>query len=856
MNLLRLSWRMLLREWRAGELYALSFALLIAVGGVTAVGFFTDRVNQALTTEASQLLAADLMLTADHEMADEFIAEARRRDLSPVRILIFPSMVIAANGNQLAEIKAVSPGYPLRGKLRIQPDAGVGGEQVASGIPEPGTVWLDARLLAVLQLRLGDSLELGAARFRVSALLSFEPDRGGGLFSIAPRLMMNAQDLPATALIQPGSRVSYRILLAGSSGKIAAYRDWASALLSRGERLEGVRDGRPEIRSALERGGKFLNLAALASLILAALAIVLSAQRFLERHLNGCAVMRCAGASQSQIFRLYFYQFLWLGLLASLAGSALGYGAQQVLAWQMGGLLVAELPAPSWLPLAQGLLAGLLTLLGFTLPFLQRLKRVPPIWVLRRELGGAQRLGLSSFAAGAAVLLVLLLWQAGEIRLGLTVLAGLAAVVIVALGLTHALIHLLAPLRHSAGARGMTWRYGLASLVRRRHASAAQVVALGLGLTTLLILTLVRGDLLQSWQSTLPPQAPNRFIINIQPDQVIPLQTFLAQHGLPSQALFPMVRGRLLAINEQPVSASDYAEDRTRRLVEREFNLSWAEQLQSDNQIVAGHWWEKRPIDPAQWSVEEGIAKNLGISLGDKLTYQVAGKKFSATVTSLRKVDWDSFRVNFFVIAPPALLEGHPASYITAFYLPATLSPNSLPKGERDAGSLREFQMRGESVLDKMVKAFPNLTVIDVAALMTQVRAMMERIAATVEFVFLFTLAAGLMALYAAIAATREERMVEAAVMRTLGASGRQLLLSQMAEFILIGLLAGTVAALAATGLGYALATRVFHLPYQLNPWLWIIALIAGVLGVGLAGWLGVRGVLRQPPLKTLGRFL
>jgi putative ABC transport system permease protein len=522
----------------------------------------------------------------------------------------------------------------------------------------------------------------------------------------------------------------------------------------------------------------------------------------------------------------------------------------------MGGLLVAELPAPSWLPLAQGLLAGLLTLLGFTLPFLQRLKQVPPVWVLRRELGGAQRLGLFNFATGAVVLLALLLWQAGEIRLGLTVLAGLAAVVVVALGLTHALIHLLAPLRRSAGARGMTWRYGLASLVRRRHASAAQVVALGLGLTALLILTLVRGDLLQSWQSTLPPQAPNRFIINIQPDQVIPLQTFLARHGLPSQALFPMVRGRLLAINERPVSASDYVEERTRRLVEREFNLSWAEQLQSDNQIVAGHWWEKRPMDSAQWSVEEGIAKNLGIRLGDKLTYQVAGQKFSATVTSLRKVDWDSFRVNFFVISPPALLEGHPASYITAFYLPATLSPNSLPKGERDAGSLREFQIRGEALLDKMVKAFPNLTVIDVAALMTQVRAMMDRIAATVEFVFLFTLAAGLMALYAAIAATREERMVEAAVMRTLGASGRQLLLSQMAEFVLIGLLAGTVAALAATGLGYALATRIFHLPYQLNPWLWIIALIAGVLGVSLAGWLGVRGVLRQPPLKTLGRFL
>ncbi len=827
MNLLRLSWRMLLREWRAGELHALSFALLIAVGGVTAVGFFTDRVNQALTTEASQLLAADLVLAADHEVNQEFVTEAHRRGLAPVRILTFPSMVVTATGNQLAEIKAVAPGYPLRGKLRIQSGEG---ERVAGGIPGPGTVWLDQRLLDQLNLAPGDALALGAARFKVAAVLSFEPDRGGGMFSIAPRLMMNARDLPATALIQPGSRIGYRMLLAGQPREIAAYRAWAAPRLARGERLEGVSDGRPEIRSALERGGKFLSLAALTSLILAAVAIVLSARRFLERHLDGCAVMRCVGASQGQVFRLYLYQFLWLGVLASLAGCLLGYGAQWVLARQLGGLVAAGLPAPSWMPLAYGLLTGLATLLGFALPFLQRLKRVPPLWVLRRELGRPQRLNLAGFAAGIAVLLALLLWQAGEIRLGLYVLAGLAAVVAAALLLTHALIRLLAPLRRGVG---VTWRYGLANLVRRRHASASQVMALGLGLTALLLLTLVRGDLLHSWQSTLPMHAPNRFVINIQPDQVKPLQDFLGNHGMASAALFPMVRGRLLAINGRAVSAADYEDDRTKRLVEREFNLSWAEQLQDDNRIVAGRWWGKGHEGNAQWSVEEGIAKNLGIRLGDKLTYQVAGQSFSATVTSLRKVDWDSFHVNFFVIATPALLQGSPASYITAFYLPA---------GE-------------EALLNGMVKAFPNLTVIDVAALINQVRAMMERIAATVEFVFLFTLAAGLMALYAAIAATREERMVEAAIMRTLGASGRQLLMSQLAEFVLIGLLAGTVAALAATGLGYALATRVFHLSYQFNPWLWAIALAAGVLGVALAGWLGTRGVLRQPPLQTLGRL-
>lgn len=824
MNLVRLSWRMLLREWRAGELYALTLALVIAVGGVTAVSFFTDRVNQALSGEASQLLGADLALVSDHALAPAFRQEASRRGLASARVLTFPSMVISATGSHLAEVKAVEAGYPLRGVLRLKSPQG---ERAALGVPGPGSVWLDGRLLDQLHLEPGNSLELGASSLAVAEVLSFEPDRGGDLFSIAPRLMMNLADLPAGRLEQPGSRITYRLLLAGEPGAIAAYRAWAMPRLSRGEKLEGVSDARPEIRAALERGGKFLGLAALTSVILAAVAIVLSARRFLERHLDGCAVMRCVGATQPQVFRLYFYQFLWLGLMASLLGCLLGYGAQWVLAQQLGKLIANGLPAPSLLPVAQGLLTGMATLLGFALPFLLRLQKVPAIWVLRREMGMPQRFSLLSFVLGALVLAGLLLWQAGEIKLGLYVLAGLLLVVVLALALAYGLIRLLAPLRQGTRA---AWRYGLASVARRRHLSAGQVVALGLGLTALLLLTLVRGDLLHSWQTTLPMDAPNRFVINIQPDQLPGLRAFFAVRGMAEPALFPMVRGRLTAINGRAVNGSDFPEDRAKRLVEREFNLSWAERMAGDNQIVAGRWWGGKQGKGAELSVEEGIARTLNIQLGDMLSYQVAGQSFSARVTSLRKVDWDSFRVNFFVIASPGLLEHHPASYITALYL---------PPGQ-------------EEVLNAMVKAFPNLTVIDVAALMGQVRAMMERVAAAVQFVFLFTLSAGLMALYAAIAATREERVYEAAVMRTLGASRKQLALSQFAEFAVIGLLAGGVAALAATGLGYVLASKVFHLPYQFNIWLWVAALVSGGAGVTLAGWLGTRGVLRQPPLQTL----
>lgn len=823
MNLIRLSWRMLLREWRAGELYALALALVVAVGGVTAVGFFTDRVQQALGGEANQLLGADLVLLSDHDVAPDFALEARRRGLRLVQTLTFPSMIIAAEGSQLVEIKAVESGYPLRGALRLK---SVQGEVPAAGIPERGTVWPDERLRLQLHLKRDDRVEVGSAQLVVASELSFEPDRGGGMFSIAPRLLMNLADLSATQLVQPGSRITYRLMLAGEGKVIAAYRAWATPRLSRGERLEGVSDARPEIRAALERGGKFLGLAALTSVILAAVAIVLSARRFLERHFDGCAVMRCIGATQAQVFRLYFYQFLWLGLLASLAGCLLGYGAQWVLARQLESLVANGLPAPSLMPVVQGMLTGVATLLGFALPFLQRLRSVPAIWVLRRELG-VQRFNLIGFAIGLTVLSGLLLWQAGEIRLGLYVLAGLAVMTVLGLLLAYGLIRLLAPLR---GGMGSAWRHGLANVARRRHASAGQVVALGFGLTALLLLTLVRGDLLHSWQTTLPKDAPNRFIINIQPHQLTALRDFFVRQGMAAPELLPMVRGRLVAINGKPAAAADYPDDRARRLMEREFNLSWATRMQGDNEVLAGRWWRDGDGDVAQLSVEEGIAKTLGLKLGDKLTYQVAGEDFSARISSLRKVNWDSFRVNFFVIAPPGLLERYPASYITAYYLPS---------GQ-------------EELLDAMVGAFPNFTVIDVAALMSHVRAMMDRVAAAVEFVFLFTLAAGLMALYAAIAATREERMYDAAIMRTLGASRRQLVVSQLTEFAVIGLLAGSIAAIASTSLGYTLATRVFHLPYQFNPWLWLVALAAGGLGVTLAGWLGTRGVLRQPPLQTL----
>lgn len=834
MNSLVLSIRMLRREWRAGELRVLAAALVIAVASVTSVGFFTDRVGRALAQQANMLLGADLALISDHPPDLDFEREALRRGLRTAHTLSFPSMVLHGERAQLAEIKAVSRNYPLRGQLRVaqQPYAP---DRASSAIPEVGTAWLDERLFKQLDAGAGAGMEVGKSHLAVSAVLTQEPDRAGVLFNIAPRLLMNIEDIPATGLIQEGSRISYRLLVAGEVGAVEIFRAWAAVRLKRGERLEGVSDARPEIRAALARAERFLGLAALTSIILAAVAVVMATRRFMARHLNNCAVMRCLGAQQRLIFRLYLVQFFLLGMLASLIGCVLGYIGQMVLALRLGSMVSTELPLPSMLPAIQGILTGMVTLLGFSLPFLQQLKHVPALRVLRRELGPPGRFSLIGFALGLAGISGLVLWQAGDAKLGGYVLAGLGAAILVAALLALLLIRALSGIRLQASASrrfhiSASLRYGLANIVRRAGGSVAQVSAFSLGMLMLLLLTVVRGDLMQSWQSTLPADAPNRFVINIQPDQAQPLREFFRERRIVSPALYPMVRGRLLAVNGKPVAAGEYPDERAQRLVEREFNLSWSDRLPDDNQLVAGKWWAGDGHNAAQLSVEEGIAKTLGIKLGDELTYGVGGATFNARVTSLRKVNWDSFRVNFFVVASPGVLEKFPASYITSFHLP-------------DAQG---------GLLDEMVKVFPNLTVIDVAAVMNEVRTIMDRVAGAVEFVFLFTWLMGFTVLYAAIAATRDERVYETAILRTLGASRRQLLAGLFAEFAGIGMLAGLVAALGASGTSYTLSTRILSLPYVFNFWLLPVGMLAGAVVIGVAGIAGCYSVLNQPPLQTI----
>ncbi|OGA28630.1 MAG: ABC transporter permease [Betaproteobacteria bacterium RIFCSPLOWO2_02_FULL_65_24] len=822
---LRLSLKMLARDWRAGELRVLALALLVAVASVTSVGFFADRVRQGLQRDAHQLLGADVLLVSDRPWRSAIREELARRGLQRAQTMTFVSMARALDAATLSGVKAVSELYPLRGKLKTAPALNAP-DHDAQGVPGRGSVWIDERLAQALSLGTGDTLELGNSRLTVSAILTLEPDRSPSFFNMAPRLMMRVEDVPGTGLIQEGSRIRYYLLAAGERDAVQAFETWVKPRLERGETLLTLEEGRPGLRNALDRAQQFTGLTALLAVILAAVAVSLSTRRYTARHLDGCAVMRCLGASQSRLLRLCGGEFLVLGAAACALGSLVGFGAQYVIAGFVAELVGAQLPAPSVLPALQGVLTGMVLLLGFALPPLLQLKGVPALRVLRRDVGAPKQGALFGWALGLAAIGLLLVWQAGDVKLGLTVLGGFLG----ALGVFGAVAYLLLQLLGRAGKGvGITWRYGLANLRRHARANVVQILALSLGLTAVLILTFTREDLLATWQAKIPPDAPNRFLVNVQPDQREPLVALFRDAGLATPPLYPMVRGRFVGLNGEAVDTEDYAQH-DRRLVEREFNLSYMDRLPAHNDVVAGRRYTADDIANGALSVEEGIARRLGWKLGDRLTWQVAGQEFTAPIVNLRKLDWDSMQVNFFVIATPPLLEAAPASFVTSFHLPEAKA----------------------AFTATVAKRFPNLTIVDMSALLRQAQSIVDQVVRAVQFVFLFALGAGILVLYSALLATQDERSQEAAVMRALGAARAQVLAAQRAEFVVLGLVAGALAAAGASVIGFAIARIVFQFPYQANHWVWVAGPLAGLACVALNVWAGARAALNQPPITAL----
>ncbi|HEY6642985.1 ABC transporter permease [Povalibacter sp.] len=825
MKALKLALLALVRDAKSGELGVLLFALLVAVSALTAVGFFTSRVSGAVEQQAGEVLAADLRVRSSSVIDRAYFDLAQSKGLATAELATFPSVVMLGEDSALSAIRAVSDRYPLRGRIKIA-DEPFGVAYEVSTLPGVLEVWPEARLLAQLNAKVGDRVTLGSAEFTITKVLDYRPDQGAAFVDLAPSLLLRLEDLPATGLVQPGSRVSYAALFAGDAAAVASLKQDLIARKKPGERIVDLDEASPQIQSAMDRAGRFLNLSALVTLLLAAIAVAIAARRYVARHLDTVALMKSMGAPQALVLQISVLELLAIGLVAGIIGTAIGYGAQAAIGILLKDLVRGVLPPPSLDAMWLGVMTSVLILVGFALPPLLQLRRVPPARVLRRNLEPPPLRYLTVYGMAVAALLALLAWLLRDLKLLMYVVVATAATFAVLALAGWLLVRVLARLR---GSVGVAWRYGMANIARRGRDSVIQIVAFGLGLMVLLLLALVRNDLMQDWRASLPADAPNYFMMNMRPDQGEGVQKFLGDRGIPVPTLVPMVRARLTGINKEDTAQMQTANEQARDFLDREANLTWARDLQSDNRIVAGEWWSPQSSDP-QVSVESEMAKSLRLKLGDMLTYDVAGETVRARVTSFREVKWDSFRPNFFMVFSPGVLDSATGTMITSVHISQEQRP----------------------ILGEFTRQFPEVVAIDLEAILTQVRGVMDKATLAVQYVFGFTLLAGITVLLAAIQSTRDERRYESAMLRTLGASRMTVLQGVAAEFTTLGLLAGLLAACGASVAGYFLATQLFNLKYTPDPLVWIVGLISGAVLVGVSGTLATRSVVNHPPVATL----
>ncbi len=838
---IKLGWRTLWRDLRAGELRLLIVAVTLAVAALTAVGFFADRLKGGLQRDARQLLGGDAVLRSDEATPAVFIAKAKALGLQTAASVSFPTMARATDtdggATKLAAFKAVPAGYPLRGSLLVSSIADGKGESTRD-IPAPGTVWVDTSLLDALGLKIGQTLLMGDASFKVTRIITQEPDRGAGFISFSPRAMINTADVAATNLLQPASRTNYRFAVAGDDKAVGDFVKWANEEIKkpfeqsgiRGVRLESLESGSPEMKQTLDRAEKFLNLVALLAALLSAVAVAIVARGFAAKHLDDCAMLRVLGQPQRTIAAAYAFEFVFAGLFASALGVAIGFAVHYGFVLLLAGLVETALPAPTVWPVVFGMGMGLTLLLAFGLPPVLQLASVPPLRVIRRDVGNLKPASIAVLGVGMLGFAALLVAASSDLKLGLIAVGGFAGAVLLFAAASYAAVKLLrASVNEDVAPRWLV--LATRQLSARPAYAVVQTSALAVGLLALMLLVLLRTDLVDSWRKATPPDAPNRFIINVQPEQGEAFKKALTDGGVTQYDWYPMIRGRLVAVNNKPITPDDFTDDRAKRLVDREFNLSNASNQPAHNTTVAGKWTvdEKGAI-----SVEEGIGKTLGLKLGDALSFDIGGQVSSAKITSLRKVDWGSMRVNFFVMYPVANVADVPVSYISAFK-----APSSAAKG-------------GQSFDNTLVKAFPNITSIDTTSTLAQVQRVLDQVIRAVEFLFGFTLAAGLVVLFAAITATREERAKEFAIMRAVGARASLLRQVQRAELAGVGLLAGFLASVVALAVGWGLARYVFDFAWTGS---WTVPLFGSLAGAALAlaaGWWGLRSVLNTPVVETL----
>lgn len=826
MKAIRFALRSFGRELRSGEVLVLLAAVALAVGVLTAVGFLTDRIGKAVARQANEVLAADLRLRSQEPVPDSWREQALAYRLQTAETQVFPSVIYAGEQSALATINAVSDNYPLRGAVRVA-DTLFGEQRSVSGMPLRGEVWADGALLARVDADVGDLLQLGETELRVSAVLTYRPDQSVGFASLAPSVLVNIADVPATKLLGEGSRVRYALLVAGDERDVNEFYANIEDQLPDEIRASDREESSEQAYNAADRAQRFLSLTAVVSLLLSAVAVSMSARRFVQRRLDTVALMKSLGATQQFVIVVAVTQLMLLGVLGVLIGSVVGFAAEEAVAWLLADIIAADLPDAGAMPIVLASGSALILLAGFALPSLLQLKHTPPLRVLRHDMMPPAPSRV--LVAGLALLAVaaLVYRSVGDARMLLILLSG---IVIIAAALYLLGRLLVAMLGRSRSGVGVAWRYGLANVARRGRASAVQVVAFGLGLTMLLLLTIVRGDLLQSWRETISDDAPNHFMINVQPHEIDSVTEIFVAGGAEIPRFEPLVRARMTTINGEDVKTRKYPDPGGEWMANREANLSFAAVLSPSNEIVAGEWWPEDYSGPPLVSVEEDAAQETGLVIGDKLVFKVAGQDIELTVASIRRVNWDSFQPNFFMVLSPGALDEMPTTYISGLRLGA----------------------EHQATLVELVRAHPSISVIDIDAILQQVRSIIDKASLAVQAVFAFTLAAGIAVLFAAVQSTIDERRFESAMLRALGARKKIVFAGVMAEFAALGLAAGVLASAGASILAAIVAVQLFELPYAFNPLLWVAGIVAGVSVVCASGYLAARGAINSPPVEVL----
>lgn len=820
----KLALKLFSREFRRGELTVISAAIALAVLTVLTLSMVTERIAQSIAQKSSAFIAADRVLASNHAIDTAFITKAEQQNLQTAQMVYFDTMLFANDQMQFSSVKAASNSYPLKGQLKVK--SGLNAQtEVAPGAPSPGNVWLSESVFYSLNINVGDQVELGAALFNVEKVIVEEPDAPFNVFSSSRRVLINIDDVPKTEVIQPGSRVFYRQLYAGDESDINSFYDWLKPQLKENQNWYGVKDRQSPISNSLNRAESFLLLAGLLGIILAAVAIAVSAKRYCERQYDPVAMMKTLGGSRDMIRKIYLMHLLMVCTMAVVVGLAIGYGLQEVATGYLAKSMGTELPMAGFKPWLVAISTGVICAVMFSIKPLLDLFDIPPLRVLRRNLG--DRLAVSKIHLGLSALTVfLLMWLfSNNIKITLILFASTLALILV--------LFLISKLIFGGGRKlglkpGNSWSLAIASIQKRANVNAVQLISFSLAIKLLLFLIVLKNDIISDWQSQLPSDAPNAFLVNITQNELDPVNEYLAQKGIQVSEFYPTIRGRVNAVNGEAVARevslqdNEKKDDEARSGIGRELNLTWLNEVPSQNDIIDGQWFGDDAV--AEASLEESMMKRLDVKMGDTLTFLIGAQSFDAKITSVRKVNWATLKPNFFIILSPDVLSSFPATYISSVRIE--------PEQKRD--------------FSQLLRTYPTITAIDVDNFVKQIQSTIEQVSLAIGFVLAIVVLCGALVLISQVQASLGERMQEIVILRTLGAKSRLIKNATLYEFLLLGGLAGLVAAFFSDIALLIVQQQMFDLAGKLHPNIWIIGPVAGGVFVAGLGYFMIARTLKQ----------